>query len=586
MPSALWVVATVASLTAVKAASLNDVCTLTYAQSALPADNVYPGITIDKTSVQTAMTTNSSVSSDWYPSSIVDYCNVTFAYSHNGIANDKVHVSYLVPAPEKFQNRYLSTGGGGLAINSQSQYSPSGIIVGAVSGITDGGFGSFSTQWDEVFLLANHTVNWQAVYMFGYQAHNELATLGKQFTRNFFKVAESEKVYSYYQGCSEGGREGWSQVQRFADQFDGAAIGAPAFRYGQQQVNHLTSNVIEQTLDYYPPPCELEKIMNLTIAACDKLDGKTDGVVSRSDLCKLHFNPKSTVGTPYSCAATSGSSFSFSNLESRSLDRRQMPAPAEPAQNGTITAQGAAVAAAILNGLHDSSNRRAYISYQPGASFQDATTAYDSATNSWGLSISSLGGEWVARFLELQAASTLPSLANVTYDTLVSWMKVGQAKYADSLQTTFPDLSPFAAAGGKVLHVHGEQDDSIPTGSSVLYYESVRGVMFPQLAYNESVARLDEFYRLYLVPGAGHCGTNSNQPNGGWPQTTLQSVIDWVEGGVAPATLNGSAGIDEICRWPLRPLWKGDGEEFDCVYDQDSIDTWMYDFDAYNLPLY
>ncbi|OMP84382.1 Tannase [Diplodia seriata] len=579
MPSALWVTATAASLAAVRAASLSDVCTTSYAQSALPADDVYPGITIDKTSVQTAITTNSSVSSEWYPSAVIDYCNVTFAYSHNGIANDRVHVSYLVPAPDKFQNRYLSTGGGGLAINSQAQYSPSGIIVGAVSGITDGGFGSFDTQWDAVFLLANNTINWQAVYMFGYQAHHELATLGQQFTRNFFSVPSASKLYSYYQGCSEGGREGWSQLQRFASQFDGAAIGAPAFRYGQQQVNHLTSNTIEQTLDYYPPPCELEKIMNLTIAACDALDGNPDGVIARSDLCKLHFDVNSTVGAPYSCAATAASG-------PPGLSRRQMPVPAAPAQNGTVTAAAVAVAAAILDGLHDSKGRRAYFSYQPGASFADATTAYDAASNTWGLSISGLGGEWVARFLELQDASTLPSLDNVTYDTLVSWMAYGQAKYLDSLQTTAPDLTGLRAAGGKVLHVHGEQDDSIPTASSVRYYESVRAVTYPELGYNESVAELDAFYRLFLVPGAGHCGANANQPNGGWPQTTLQSVIEWVEEDVAPATLNGTRGIDEICRWPLRPLWSGNGTAFDCVYDQESIDTWMYELDAFKLPVY
>ncbi|KAK1622043.1 tannase and feruloyl esterase-domain-containing protein, partial [Colletotrichum phormii] len=160
---------------------------------------------------------------------------------------DKVHVTYWVPSPDAFQNRYVSTGGGGLAINSGSQYIPTGIIVGAVSGITDGGFGDFNTQWDAVFLAANGTVNWQSVYMFGYQAHNELATLGKEFTKKFYSVAADQKTYSHYQGCSEGGREGWSQAQRFADQFDGLTIGAPAFRYGQQQVNHLTANVMEQT---------------------------------------------------------------------------------------------------------------------------------------------------------------------------------------------------------------------------------------------------------------------------------------------------------------------------------------------------
>lgn len=61
-----------------------------------------------------------------------------------------------------------------------------------------------------------------------------------------------ELLMSLCQGCSEGGREGWSQGQRFADAYDGAAIGAPAFRFAFQQVQHLYSNVVEQTMDYYP----------------------------------------------------------------------------------------------------------------------------------------------------------------------------------------------------------------------------------------------------------------------------------------------------------------------------------------------
>lgn len=174
--------------------SLTDICTTTYAAAALPADGFYPGITIDATSVSAAITTNSSVTDEWYPSAVIDYCNVTFAYSHNGLTDDIVHVSYLVPSPDKFTGRYVSTGGGGLAINSGSTYAVSGIIVGAVSGITDGGFGDFDTQWDAVFLEANDTVNWQATYMFGYQAHHELALLGKEYTKNLFNV--TDKVYS------------------------------------------------------------------------------------------------------------------------------------------------------------------------------------------------------------------------------------------------------------------------------------------------------------------------------------------------------------------------------------------------------
>lgn len=53
-------------------------------------------------------------------------------------------------------------------------------------------------------------------------------------------------------------------------------------------------------MGYYPPPCELEKIVNMTIAACDELDG----AVTRTDLCKPHFTVNSTIGASYSCAAS------------------------------------------------------------------------------------------------------------------------------------------------------------------------------------------------------------------------------------------------------------------------------------------
>jgi tannase len=105
---------------------------------------------------------------------------------------------------------------------------PGGIIYGAVAGTTDGGFGSFNTQSDAVFLVKNGTMNLKSLYMFGYEAHHELSLLGKAFTKQFFNMS-STKLYSYYQGCSEGGREGWSQVQRYGDEWDGAITGAPAF---------------------------------------------------------------------------------------------------------------------------------------------------------------------------------------------------------------------------------------------------------------------------------------------------------------------------------------------------------------------
>lgn len=152
--------------TLTSASSLASVCTTTRALASLPHD-AYEGITIDESSISANAFYNVSISDVMYPDAVISYCNVTFAYSHNGRAGDSVLVTYWLPAPDKFEHRFLATGGGGLAINSGSTSVAGAIPYGAASGLTDGGFGSFDTQWDAVFLLANGTVNWQSVYMFG-----------------------------------------------------------------------------------------------------------------------------------------------------------------------------------------------------------------------------------------------------------------------------------------------------------------------------------------------------------------------------------------------------------------------------------
>ena len=115
------------------AATLQDICSAAYIQPALP-DGVLQGITINASSVSAQLVSNFSASSIFYPSGTFDYCNVTFAYrwvartvlvvvviplfrktakhaisSHNGLYNDIVHVSYWLPAPSNFSNRYVST---------------------------------------------------------------------------------------------------------------------------------------------------------------------------------------------------------------------------------------------------------------------------------------------------------------------------------------------------------------------------------------------------------------------------------------------------------------------------------------------
>lgn len=156
-----------------------------------------------------------------------------------------------------------------------------------------------------------------------------------------------------------------------------------------------------------------------------------------------------------------------------------------------------------------------------------------------------------------------------------------------------PDLTPWQEAGNKIIHYHGESDFSIPTASSVRYWDSVREIMYPHLSYNASAAKINKWYKFFSVPGATHCAANDLEPNGPFPQTNLQVMINWVEKGVEPTTLNATVLMGDhigenrqICQWPLRPLWRENGTKMNCVYDQKSLDTWRYKLDAIKLPVY
>ena len=231
------------------------------------------------------------------------------------------------------------------------------LHIAPLGGATDAGYDAFEYSYEDVVLYGNGSVNWEATYMFGYQALGEMALVGKTLAIGFYGFSSDTKIYTYFEGCSDGGREGMSQVQRWGEEYDGVIAGAPAFRFAQQQVLHVFSLEVEVTLDYYPPPCGLDKIANATIAACDPLDGRTDGIVSWTDLCKLNFNLSSIIGESYYCAGENSTSLGFG------FSKRQAEGSTttyQPTQNGTVTAEAVAVAQAIYDGLHNSDGQRAY----------------------------------------------------------------------------------------------------------------------------------------------------------------------------------------------------------------------------------
>jgi tannase len=113
--------------------------------------------------------------------------------------------------------------------------------------------------------------------------------------------------------------------------------------------------------------------------------------------------------------------------------------------------------------------------------------------------------------------------------------------------------------------------------------------MYPNASYEDSLEKLHEFYRLYVVPGAAHCSPSAE--NGSFPQTVLGSVIEWVENEVVPIQLNSTVlqgpnegKADKICTFPYRPMWSGNATEHECVMpEKEALDFWFPVLDS--LPL-
>src|SRR3954470_2458148 len=114
--------------------------------------------------------------------------------------------------------------------------------------------------------------------------------------------------------------------------------------------------------------------------------------------------------------------------------------------------------------------------------------------------------------------------------------------YSAVLAADDPDLTAFAERGGRALLWHGAADFGIPFQGTVDYYERVRARM--------GAERTDEVLRLFLAPGVGHCG------GGAGPQPTgqFEALVDWVEHGNAPSTLDAQEADAQGTVVQTRPL--------------------------------
>ncbi|KAH6646161.1 Tannase/feruloyl esterase [Truncatella angustata] len=456
----------------------------------------------------------------------VTFCNITVTYTHPG-QQDTVVVEAWLPLP--WNGRLQAVGSGGwTAGRTQLSYSMMSGAVGAgyATVTTDAGLGTSQAPMNWA-LHSPGTVNLNALQNLASVSLNEQALIGKHLTKSLY--GESPK-FSYFNGCSQGGRQGIQLAQRYPDAYDGIAAATPAIYWPQFFQAMLWPQLVMNELGEYPRTCELDFLQSAVINKCDADDGIVDGIIMDPDSCE--FDPLELVGTPFYCNETGGD-HEISNAGAR---------VAQAYQAGAHGPDGEF----LWYGPHWGANLTQTIFGTPGLAATDCT---DEKCTGKPFMFSLF---WMKFFATKNPSWSLDGVTRKEYARI---FRLAVQEFTSIYGTADPDLSLFQEAGGKMITYHGLSDDITPSKNTQHYYKEVLKIM----------PDAHGFFRYFEVPGLGHCYGG----NGGQPTHAFEALRDWVENGKAPDNIaidvprHGQAQRRVICPFPQKVRVKAGGEEDD-----------------------
>jgi hypothetical protein len=376
---------------------------------------------------------------------------------------------------------------------------------------------------------------------FGYRAIHETTEKGKAIVRAFYG---EQPRHSYFNSCSNGGRQALMEAQRYPADYDGILAGAPANHWTHLLTGALW-NAQATTSDpaSYIPSSKIPAIEAAALAACDALDGVNDGVIDDPSRCQ--FDPAVLL-----CSG--------------------------PESKTCLTQPQTAALKKIYSGPRNSKGEQLFPGYSPGG---------ETGFNGWQGWIT---GASPAKSFQFAFASQF--FQNMVYED-PAWdyhtfdidhaPKVADDKVAGILNATDPDLKRFQKRGGKLIVYHGWSDAAIPPVNAINYYQTVVSKM--------GAKDTGSFVKLYMVPGMQHCSGGPGPNVFGQstvaesdPQHDISAALElWVEQGTAPNEIvatkykgdtpaTGVLRTRPLCAYPLVAHWKGTGStdeaaNFGCV---------------------
>jgi feruloyl esterase len=412
------------------------------------------------------------------------------------------HIEMEVWLPAKDWNgKFEAVGNGGWAGTIGFDAMAAALREGYATASSDTGHKSSETPGASFAL--NHP---EKLIDFGYRAVHEMTVKAKALISAHYG---KDPRLSYWNSCSNGGRQGLMEAQRYPQDFDGIVAGAPAANWTGRSMGALwVAQIVHADDASYIPPAKYPLLHNAALQGCDALDGVVDGIIGDPQRCR--FDP--------------------AVLRCNDAD-----APT------CLTVPQVEAARKIY------ARREFYAGLEAGSELGWATYG--------GPRPFAIGNDF-ARFVLFQDP-------NWDYRTMDVAREAANAARKDNGTTNAlnPDLRPFLAHGGKLIQYHGWSDPQIPPMHSVQYYQSVLEAMGGRNAVQES-------YRLFMAPGMQHCGGGPG-PNQFHAMGALER---WRESGIAPdqivaahVTNNRVDMTRPLCPYPQVAKYTGTGSTNDAA---------------------
>ena len=432
-------------------------------------------------------------------------------------SDSEINVEVWLPAA--WNGKYLAVGNGGWAGSINYTAMAEGLRRGFATSSTDTGHASDVTNAS--FALGHL----EKLIDYAYRSEHEMTLKAKAIIQTFYGEAPK---YSYWSGCSGGGKQALEEAQRFPTDYDGIIAGAPANRMVHLHAGWIRlSQVVHKSEDSYIPPQKYALIHQAVLAACDALDGVVDGLIE---------NPKRCNFDPQLLACPSGDGPSCLSA-----------AQVEAAQQIYAPALNPRTRKEILPGLERGSELDWGTLAGPLRDGLPVTRESAVAVNMF-------------RYVIFKDPSW-------DFRTLILDRDLSVAEKMDHglNEASNPNLKPFFAHNGKMLLYHGWSDQVVPPKNSINYYESV--------VKSVGEAKAADSIRLFLAPGMSHCGGGAG-PN---QLDTISAIEQWVENGKAPDQLVASHTTDgkvdrtrPLCPYPQFARYQGSGSSdeassFACV---------------------